>query len=84
MKIKPSAGIVYIKIDEAQAGVLDTSSRSSAVEFAEVIAVGDGIDHLKKGDKIFVKSWGVDIIQHNDVKYHFIAVETNAILAVVS
>lgn len=77
------AGIAYLKIEEAKAGDLITASRQSAVEFAEVIAVGKDVDDLKAGDKIFVKAWGIDIVNHNDVKYHFIHKDTNAILAVI-
>lgn len=83
MKIQPLKGIVYLKIDEAKAGVLDTSSRQSAVEFAEVLEVGEGITNIKKGDKVFVKSWALDQISHNDVKYFFCALDTNGILAIV-
>lgn len=86
MKIQPLQNIVYIKIDEVHAGALVTSSKASAVEFAEVIALGKHADMektLKVGDKIFVKSWGVDIVQYGDQKYHFVSIETNAILAIV-
>jgi len=83
MKIKPQPGIVQLKIDEAKAGVLDTSSRNSAVEFAEVVAVGDGVENLKVGDHVFVKSWGIDIITHQEKKYYFLNLETKAIVAIV-
>lgn len=83
MKIKPQPGIVYLKVEEAKAGALNTSSRMSAVEFAEVLEVGDGVVSVKKGDKVFVKSWAVDTITYKDETYRFCAVETNGILAVV-
>lgn len=82
-KISPQPGIIQINIPQAKAGVLDTSSRNTAVEFAEVIAVGEGVEGLKKGDKIFFKSWAVDIVDHNDVKYYFINISTGGILAIV-
>lgn len=83
MKIKPLSKIVYIKSEEAHAGILDTSSRDSAVEYAEVLDVGKDCGDIKKGDFIFYKSWGVDSIHHNDKRYNFINVDTGAILAVV-
>lgn len=83
LKIQPLAGIIQIDIPQANAGILDTSMRSSAVEFAEVIAVGDGYNLIKKGDKIFFKAWAVDIVDHQDKKYYFINVKTDGILAVV-
>ncbi len=83
MIIKPLKHIVYLKFPEAKAGVLDTSSRPSAVEFAEVEAVGEDCGELKKGDKIFVKSWGVDIITHEDKVYRFVNIDTGGILAII-
>ena len=83
MKIQPRPGIVYIKTDTATAGDLITSSRDSAVEYAEVLAIGDGVKDLQKGDMIFVKAWAVDNIVYNDITYRFVAIETNGILAVV-
>ena len=82
MKIKPQKGIVQLSIEKPEAGVLDTSSKTSAVEYAEVLEVGDGCT-LSKGDKVFVKSWAIDIISHNDKQYYFVAEQTNGILAVV-
>lgn len=84
MKVKPLQNTVYLKIDEARAGVLDTSSRSSAVEYAEVLAIGEGVKSLKVGDKVFVKAWAVDIVDHGDKKYYFVNLDTNGVLAVVA
>lgn len=82
MKIQPLANIVYLKIEKPSAGALDTSSRDSAIELAEVLAVGSRVD-LQKGDKVFVKSWAIDIITHEDEKYHFVNIESGGILAIV-
>lgn len=84
MKIKPLGDIVQLKIEEVKAGVLDTSSRESAVEYAEVLEVGENVKGINAGDKVFVKAWGVDIVNHEDKKYHFVNVNTNAILAIVN
>lgn len=83
MKIKPSKGEVQIKMEEAFAGTLDTSSRESAVEYAEVIAVGEGVTEYVKGDFIFVKSWAIDRIDYKDKVYRFISVATHGIKAKV-
>ena len=83
LKIKPLDGIIYLQIEEAKAGVLDTSSRSTAVEFATVIATGKGVDFVKRGDKVFVKSWGIDCITHEGKKYFFVSDKTHAILSIV-
>ena len=81
--IKPLPGIIQIELEEAKAGALDTSSRSSAVEYGKVIAVGDDIKDLKKGDNVFVKSWAIDKITHQNKSYWFISISTNGILAIV-
>lgn len=86
MTVQPLPGFVQIKTEIARAGVLDTSSRDSAVELAEVIAVGENIDAkplLSIGDKIFVKSWAVDMINHNGEWFKFVHVDTKGILAVI-
>ena len=85
MKIQPFSDQIYIKIDEVKAGILNTSSRESAVECAEVLALGQGTEGgiLKVGDKIFVKAWAIDIITHGDAKYHFVNVTSGGILAKV-
>jgi co-chaperonin GroES (HSP10) len=85
MKIKPIGDIIQLEIKQANAGVLNTSSRESAVEFATVIAVPkDYKGEINQGDSVFVKSWAVDIITHEDTKYHFVNINTGGILAVVT
>lgn len=84
MKITPLSNLVQLDIKEAQAGVLDTSSRDSAVEYAEVIAIGDKVTELAIGDKVFVKAWAVDIITHEEQKFYFVDINSNGILAKVN
>lgn len=86
MTIIPQQNLVQLKIDEVTAGVLDTSSKETAVECAEIIALGKWADKegsLKVGDKVFVKAWAIDIITFEDKKYYFCNIETGGILAVV-
>lgn len=85
MKIKPIGSRIYIKVDEPSIGALDTSSFPTAVECAEVIAVGDEVKlPVKKGDKLFYKSWSVDIISFEGKRYHFIDEATKGICAIIS
>lgn len=84
MKIKPLKNIVYIKLEEVIAGALVTSSRESAVEYGEVLAVGEGVTSLKKGDTVFVKAWAIDNVFHEDTRYCFVNIESGGILAIVA
>ncbi len=83
MGIEPLPGIVYLKTESQKVGALDTSSKESAVEFAEVIALGEGINNLRVGDKIFVKSWAVDLVYHEGQWHKFCNIKTDGILAIV-
>lgn len=76
--------MVYLKLAEAKAGALVTDSRESAIEYAEVLAVGEGVTQVKKGDSIFVKSWAIDIISHDEEKYYFVNQETGGLIAIVN
>lgn len=80
---EPLAGFVQVKMEAVKAGVLDTSSKDSAVEVAEVVAVGRDCHDLKVGDRIFVKAWAVDNIFHDGEWYRFVHVDTKGILAKV-
>ncbi len=83
MNVKTLPNIVQLDLPEAKAGVLDVSSRQSAVEVAKVIAVGENVTKLKIGDFVFVKSWAIDIITHEDKKYYFCNLDTNGILGII-
>lgn len=83
MKITPIGNMVQLHIQVAEAGILDTSSLDTAVEFAEVLAVGDKVETLKPSEKVFVKAWAVDIINYKGEKYYFVDITSNGILAKV-
>lgn len=83
MKITPQPNLIQLKFEEATAGALDTSSKDSSVECAEIIAVGKDVLDLSVGDKVFVKGWAIDIITYQDQRYYFVDVTTNGILAKV-
>ncbi len=84
MKITPAKNHIQLKIEEATAGILDTSSANISVEYAEIIAVGEGVEGYKVGDKVFFKSWAVDIITFEGERYYFLDIATNGIKAKVN
>lgn len=83
MRTEPLSGIIQLDIKQAQAGVLDMSSTQTAVEYANVLAVGKDVTQVKTGDSVFVKSWAIDTVTHDDVKYYFVSEDTNGLLAIV-
>lgn len=84
MRIDPLGKNIHIAVEEPKVGVLDTSSRNSAVEYGEVLAVGEEVKmKIKVGDKVFFKSWGCDIINYKEKRHIFVNEDTGAILAIV-
>lgn len=85
LKIKTVGDRLRIKVEKNEAGSLDLSSFPTAIEFGEVIDIGPDVTlPIKKGDKVFYKSWSVDIISHKGEIYQFISESTGGICAIVS
>lgn len=83
MKIKPVKNKVYLKLETPSVGGLDISSRPTSMEVAEILEIGEYVKDFKKGDKIMVKSWAIDIIEYQDQKYYFIDVDSKGICAII-
>ena len=83
MQIIPINNKIQLDIEQPTAGGLDLSSKPTTVECATVIAVADGITKFKVGDKLFFKSWQVDIITYNKLTYYFIDADGEGICAIV-
>jgi co-chaperonin GroES (HSP10) len=85
LKVKALGDRIRVKAQENKAGGLDISSYPTAVEFGEVVDIGPDVTiPIKLGDKIFYKSWAVDIISHEGEMYTFISQSTGGICAIVS
>ena len=85
MKIKPLGKIIELKIEKINAGDLTVDGREAAVEYAEVIGIGDDVSGpFKIGDKVFVKAWAIDIIRYQDITYYFCNIDTGGILAKIT
>lgn len=72
MRITPLNNKVLIQIDEPKVGMLDISSKKSALEKGEIIEANPLCDFLKKGDKILFKAWAVDLLTVEGETYYFI------------
>lgn len=91
MNITPLTGKIYLSIEKPTAGGLDLSSKPTAVEYGEVIAVGGAGEGkmyatapLRAGAKIFVKAWGLDLITYQGETYYFVDMDSKAICAVIT
>ena len=59
MKIKPIGRKIQLEIEEPKAGALESSSMNVAKEKGKVIAIGDCVTDVVKGDVVFFKSWAI-------------------------
>lgn len=93
MKIQPVGDVIFLSIEKANLGALDTSSVKTGMEWAIIKALGPDCNAesirtgtkgtLKIGDKVFVKAWGVDVIEFEGESYYFTSEARNAICAVI-
>lgn len=93
MKIIPLGNRIQLDIKEPAAGELSLQSMPTAIEYGTVIGIGPDVSqfwagkelpvHIKVGDKVFFKSWAVDIITHEGKKYYFISEDTKGLCAIV-
>ncbi len=74
MKIKTLGNKIRIKIPANSAGGLNLDSMTTAVEYGEVIDIGDLGDSspFSIGDTILFKAWAIDIIDYEGEKYYFL------------
>lgn len=83
--ITPYGDNIFIKIEQAKLGGLDTSAIKTGVEWGIVEALGPEVEtkDLKVGDKVFVKAWAVDMVLYNKVEYYFTSEARKGIVAIV-
>lgn len=68
-------GRILIKIQDAgttKSGIILTSSDKIIAEVGTVKEIAEEVKKVKKGDKILFKSFSLDIIVVDDVKYVFL------------
>lgn len=89
MTINPIGKVIYLKLDTVEeiggsAVSLDTSSKKTTRELAEVLAIGPDVTKVKVGDRLMVKAWAVDEIVQDKVSYFFTSEDRDGICAVVA
>lgn len=82
----PLLNKIQISIDKPTAGSLDLSSKATAIECGEVVAIGRLVNpelEIAIGDKILFKAWAVDIITHEGETYYFIDSDSKGLCAII-
>ena len=85
MKIHPIGDMIFLEIEKANLGSLDTSSVKTGMEWAKIKALGSDVKNkeLTIGSKVFVKGWGIDVILYEGTDYHFTSEARNCICAII-
>lgn len=83
--ITPFGDNIFIRIEQASLGGLDTSAIKTGVEWGIVEALGPDVATygLKAGDKVFCKAWAIDSILYDNVEYYFTSEARKGIVAIV-
>jgi len=83
--MKPLYHKIQISISKPTAGSLDLSSKASAVECGEIIAVGTLVNFtdLEIGKKILFKAWACDVITNEGETYYFLDDDSRGICAIL-
>lgn len=85
MKITPVGDQIYIAVEEAKLGALETSSMKTGMEWGTIVAVGPEVQNkdLKVGAKVFCKGWAQDVILYQDKNYIFTSEARKGIVAIL-
>lgn len=85
MKIQPIGDQIFLEIEKANLGALDTSSVKTGMEWATIKALGKEVknEELTIGSRVFVKAWGIDTILYESKDYYFTSEARNCICAII-
>ena len=85
MTIRPLNDELFIELEEAKLGSLNTDSVKTGQEWAIIKAVGPDVKNpdLKIGTKIFVKGWSMDTILYEGKTYVFTTESRKGIKAII-
>lgn len=85
MKIQPTGDEIFLQMEEAKLGALDSSSMKTGQEWGIITAIGPEVQNkdLKVGTKIFVKGWAMDVIRYDNKDYIFVSESRKGIKAII-
>lgn len=85
MKIQPLYDQIFLTIEQAKLGALSTSSVKTGMEWGIIAELGPDVKNkeLKKGDKVFIKAWAVDVINYEEKDYYFTSESRGGLCAII-
>lgn len=85
LKIQPTGDEIFLQMEEAKLGALDSSSMKTGQEWGIITAIGPEVQNkdLKVGTKIFVKGWAMDVIRYDNKDYIFVSESRKGIKAII-
>lgn len=85
MKVIPVGDQIFLDVEEAKLGNLNTSSVKTGKEWGTITAVGPEVMNkdLKPGVKVFCKAWAFDIILCEGEDYIFTSEARKGICAIL-
>ena len=86
LKIKPVGDQIFLKVEEAKLGGLDTGSMKTGMEWGVIEAIGPEVKdpQLKVGTKVFCKAWAQDVILYEGKNYIFTSEARRGICAAIT
>lgn len=85
MRIQPIKDHIFLEIEKANLGALETSSMKTGMEWGIIKETGPDVEDpdLAVGNKVFVKAWAVDVILYEGKDYYFTSEARNGIVAII-
>lgn len=83
--LEPVGDEIYLEMEEAKLGNLDSSSVKTGMEWGIITAVGPDVKNqsLKIGTKVFCKGWAMDVILYEGKNYIFTSESRHGIKAIL-
>lgn len=85
LKFQPVNDEIYLEIEDAKLGNLDSSSVKTGQEWGVITAIGPEVKNkdLKIGTKVFCKGWSMDTILYEGKTYVFTTESRHGIKAIL-
>lgn len=81
MQIKPFGKRILVKPEEKKQVLVADDGMLN--EYGVVVAVGDGVQHIKVGDKVGFSVFGVEKLVIGEEKYYFIKEDDDFLLGTI-